>query len=421
MSEDSRSTHLLHFSGAILALTMVVFRLLQPQSENIPTLAWVWGAASFAYLASVLLTARSKQFHLRWVILWAILMRLPAIGHAPSLTTDYHRYLWDGRIQQHGINPFQLSPLAPSLRPLRDNNWEGINFKRVSTIYPPTSQFVFHAAGRLGGREAMRLLFLGFEMLAWFGIVALLRRRKEPEVYLVWFAWCPLVVLEVAFNLHQDIIGVGFLLTALTTDGVACGALLALSILAKGYSLTLLPLVAGRREKRLLFSLGLTALLTLLPFGAAGARMFRGLKEYLELWRGHGTVFPALVELCAHWTAHPERVVVPVVLLALLVSLAFIRRRVIPAAGLPVGCGAAMGVLILLSPVVYPWYLLWVVAFLPFTRSVPWAAFSCTILLAYTWFLRRTPITAIVWWEYTPFVLTYAIVRLNMTRQRQWG
>ena len=232
-----------HALGAGLTLVSAAYRFTSPQTERVQELVWVWIVASALYLVAAVLATRRESLPAGAVVFWALAMRAFSLGHAPELTTDYHRYLWDAKVQQAGINPYVHAPADPELKHLRDDNWREINFRSVPTIYPPVSQFVFRVAYLAGGLDALRLLFLTFEVLGWACIVVLLRRQGRPDGLLALFAWCPSVVLEVAFNLHQDVIGASLLLAALALSGAPAGAALALSVLAKGYAALLFPVL----------------------------------------------------------------------------------------------------------------------------------------------------------------------------------
>ena len=39
---------------------------------------------------------------------------------APPHSTDIYRYIWDGRVQADGINPYRYVPADPALAHLRD-------------------------------------------------------------------------------------------------------------------------------------------------------------------------------------------------------------------------------------------------------------------------------------------------------------
>ena len=57
-----------------------------------------------------------------WVVLLvAAALRLPLIVSPPFLSTDIYRYVWDGRVQAAGVNPYRYLPADPALASLRDD------------------------------------------------------------------------------------------------------------------------------------------------------------------------------------------------------------------------------------------------------------------------------------------------------------
>ena len=81
----------------------------------------------------------------------AIAMRLPVLLAPPFLSSDVYRYVWDGRVQVAGINPYRYVPADPALPPLRDAAiFPHINRADTArTIYPPAAQLVFQAVARV--------------------------------------------------------------------------------------------------------------------------------------------------------------------------------------------------------------------------------------------------------------------------------
>jgi alpha-1,6-mannosyltransferase len=69
----------------------------------------------------------------------------------PRLSTDIYRYIWDGRVQGAGINPYLYLPVDPQVAGLRDDSiYPSINRKEYAhTIYPPVAQMFFFLVTRL--------------------------------------------------------------------------------------------------------------------------------------------------------------------------------------------------------------------------------------------------------------------------------
>ena len=66
-----------------------------------------------------------------WLVLAvALAMRLPLLVSPPFLSSDIFRYVWDGRVQAAGINPYRYIPADPALARFRDDAiYSGINRK----------------------------------------------------------------------------------------------------------------------------------------------------------------------------------------------------------------------------------------------------------------------------------------------------
>ena len=111
----------------------------------------------------------------------ALLFRVVMALGSPALSDDVYRYVWDGRVQLHGIHPYLHAPADPALESLRDSDWERINHPELETIYPPLAQVLFAGLAALGAGVR------GFKMaagLADFAVVLalayLLRRLSLP-------------------------------------------------------------------------------------------------------------------------------------------------------------------------------------------------------------------------------------------------
>jgi hypothetical protein len=79
------------------------------------------------------------------------LMRLGLLFETPRLSDDIYRYLWDGRVQAAGINPYRYIPADPHLAFLRDDAiYPHINRRDYApTTYPPGAQMFFFAVTRV--------------------------------------------------------------------------------------------------------------------------------------------------------------------------------------------------------------------------------------------------------------------------------
>src|SRR5580765_6261929 len=136
------------------------------------TVYWLYTPALILYLVAALIFWRSKN--LGMAALYVILIlgfasRATLVTAGPFFSSDINRYVWDGRVQAAGINPYIYIPADKHLESLRDAEvYPSINRKEYApTLYPPGAQVIFLATYLIGGMSvtAMKLSMLFFEGL----------------------------------------------------------------------------------------------------------------------------------------------------------------------------------------------------------------------------------------------------------------
>jgi hypothetical protein len=160
--------------------------------------AWQFQAAAFLMAGGwlIALTLRSISGRIFWTL--AIALRLILVPMQPGM--DIHRYIWEGRIQTHGFNPYQAAPSAEALTSLRDENWSQVEFKSVSAIYPPLTELGFRALASVSQSPIFfKVTFIFIDLI----VCLLLANRFGPTRSLV-YAWNPLVVYAFAGGAHFD-------------------------------------------------------------------------------------------------------------------------------------------------------------------------------------------------------------------------
>ena len=171
------------------------------ENGRLPVFVGLEALGALVYFAAVALV-RSGPLPRRavWMVLGlAALMRVVPLTAPPFLSSDLFRYVWDGRVQAQGINPYRYLPAAPELAFLRDADiYEHTNrSEEAPTIYPPAAQLIFAAIGRVWSSVyAVKAVMVLFEAMA-IGIVAvLLRQAGLPGAQVLIYAWNPLPVWE---------------------------------------------------------------------------------------------------------------------------------------------------------------------------------------------------------------------------------
>ncbi|MES2571268.1 MAG: hypothetical protein V4710_14580, partial [Verrucomicrobiota bacterium] len=130
----------------------------------------------------------------------AILCRIAMLGCEPG--DDIWRYLWEGRIQIEGANPYLLNPAAPELAPWRDVNWPRINHPDFAAVYPPATEFLFKGIAFFSPTVlAFKLVFVAADLLT---IALLVRLCANGLADAAWYAWNPAVIYAFAGGGHYD-------------------------------------------------------------------------------------------------------------------------------------------------------------------------------------------------------------------------
>jgi hypothetical protein len=152
------------------------------------------------------------------VLLVAVAVRIPVLIAPPFLSSDVYRYVWDGRVQAAGVNPYRYIPADPALAGLRDAAiYPMINRADYApTIYPPAAQVIFAAVGRVSQTTlAMKAAMVAFEALAVLCLLRLLAIARQPPSRILIYAWNPLTYWSFAGNGHVDAAVIGLLAMAL--------------------------------------------------------------------------------------------------------------------------------------------------------------------------------------------------------------
>lgn len=259
-----------------------------------------------AYCATRLGELADQRSALVLILIGAAAMRLALLFTEPTLSSDIYRYIWDGRVQAAGINPYRYVPAAPELAPLRDDAiWRLINRPDYAvTIYPPVAQALFLGVTRVGENVVvMKFGLLLFEAATVAALIALLKRLAMPSARVVAYAWHPLPVWEIAGNGHVDAAMIALLMVSLLVflNGrtLLAGVLATLGALVKPTSLLALPVFWRPWDWRLPLAVVATIAIAYLPYLSVGSGVFGFLGGYIEeegFREGSGFRFVWLIE-----------------------------------------------------------------------------------------------------------------------------
>ena len=363
--------------------------------------------AGLAYAAGVwLVRHRPAPGVMPVIIAAALLARAAVLVVPPLMSTDVYRYVWDGRVQASGINPYRYLPIDPALAALRDRPAYGDgsdprrasdifpNINRVDsapTIYPPAAQALFLAVGLTAPSIwTMKAALLAFD-LATMGIgLLLLRTAGRPAAHILVWAWNPLVIWEFAGAGHIDALAVAFvalamLLAARTRQGWA-GLAMGAAVATKLLPVVLFPAIWRRWDLRSPLAAVVLVILGYAAYSSVGLRVFGYLAGYAEeerLQDGAGFLALRLLRLAGPLPSWTGAAYVAAGLALLGGCALWVVRSPLPPCADARASVIARGALIMAAALIavmsphYPWYL--TILVLPAILVPAWGALWPTI------------------------------------------
>ena len=381
-------SHRLYGVGLVLLVSLTLCsRKLGSMGE--PSFIIPLAVAGIAYLFAIREFFSTPKFPPRVIVVGLV---LSALWHLPFLVTppgaddDVHRYVWDGRVQRLGYNPYLVVPSDPALSGLHTSETRTLNNPDVPSPYPAGAQLFFRAVTTIHESIfALKIAFVACDFAIALILLDVLRRTGQGAHWVLAYAWNPLLATEVAGSGHIDIVGVLLLLVsaaALERRWRAAAAMaFGLAVAVKLLPIVLLPLYWRRVRIRDGVLATVVVGLLYVPFLNHGRISIGSLGTYVQSFRFNGPVFATLERVAA------PQFVVGLALLAGFLTAIWMRRKSPP----PSSDAFAwpMAASLLCAPVVYPWYLLWL---LPFVRSVstaPIILWTVSIIPTYyVWHLR---------------------------------
>jgi hypothetical protein len=351
--------------------------------------------AGLLTIAATAQAERTPTTRALWLILGvAIGLRAYALLFDPLLSSDIYRYVWDGKVQATGINPYRYVPADPALASLRDGTiFPHINRATTAvTIYPPVAQFFFLIVTRIGENvTVMRLALVGCEAVTVAIIALFLRRMNQPVTRVVAYLWHPLPLWEIASSGHVDALMLALMLLgmwiALSGHALRGAALIAFSVLVKPY---VAPVLAGIwRPWDLKMPLVVIAIITLcyLPYLSVGWGVLGFLTQgYLreEGISAGNDLWPLALWRLVFGEHHGDVVfyVAMAALVLLFAGLAVARSGDRPIASRLADINRLLLLTLLLLSPNYPWYFLAVTPFVALCGSLPnWFVSIAALLL----------------------------------------
>jgi alpha-1,6-mannosyltransferase len=355
-----------------------------------------------AYLAAVSNFTVDISLRKQAILFWgvAIILRLIALPLAPS--DDLFRYQWEGKVQNAGFNPYLIAPADPQLDQLRHDFPQAakINHPELRAVDPPGAELLFKALGAITDRPLFYKIIFAIADLAVAALLLRLIGGEERYCGAAWYAWNPLVVYTFAGAAHFDSLMIlsmvaGILAVVRSTTQTESKAKWSWAVLAAvlfGIAISL-NLVAGSLVLLCVFALhwraialALTALVPVLfsfAFGFPKVRIWESLGQFTQLsrlndlfwWLIEETVWPNPHQRNFHY--YPIMIVCVIA-----VSFLFVRnwKR---------GMLWALGVVLVLSPILHPWYCVWILPLAAWRSAYAWNVLSVTLFSYYLFWDER--------------------------------
>jgi alpha-1,6-mannosyltransferase len=374
-------------SVALSAVVLLVWTRAPLGSPLFFTLAAVIGGAYLALLRRTWGTTGGDRRPLMLALAFAVLFRLPLALAPVGPDSDMERYLWDGRVQTLGYNPYSVIPADPAMAATHTADSTRMPSRRVRTPYPPAAQLFFRLVVTLhDSLLAMKLAMLAADLLTIVVLLRWLAATRRSAWLAIAYAWNPLVILEVAHSGHVDALGAMWLVLAawcLTTRRTLLAMLaFVLAVTTKLLPVVLAPLFVGRVRWRDAAIGALVVAGLYYHFHDASAPALGAVPNVVDYIRFNGPVFRALAGLGS------PRLAAAVAVFAGLAAAVIARLR-LPADD-PAAWSWPMALSLAAAPVVYPWYLLYLTPFLWTRRTLPLLAWSMSAPVAYVvWEMSR--------------------------------
>jgi hypothetical protein len=381
-------SHRLYGFGVILLVALTICsRKLSSVGE--PSFIIPLAVAGIAYLLAIREFFSTARFPHRLIVVGlvlAALWHLPFLLMAPGSDDDVHRYVWDGHVQRLGYNPYIVVPSDPALGGLHTRDTRTLNNPDVPSPYPAGAQLFFRAVTAIHESVfALKVAFVVCDLAIVLVLLDILRCSGRGTHWVLAYAWNPLLATDVAGSGHIDIVGVLLLLVsvaALVRRWRAAAALaFALAVSVKLLPVVLLPLYWRRVRMRDAALAAVVVGLLYVPFFNHGRIPIGSLGTYVQRFRFNDPVFRTL-----------ERVVAPQLAVGLAVLVGFLTaiwmRSKTPAWSSD-AFAWPMAASLLCAPVVYPWYLLWLLPFVRSASTLPIIIWTVSIIPTfYVWHLR---------------------------------
>lgn len=410
------------------------------EQSDFASIVSYYGVAFIAYLG--ILLAPGKSLHLPFLFGLAILLRVILLFGLPLLSDDVYRFIWDGRLLIQGYNPFNFTPTYYIEQGIEIPGIDQVLYDRLNspdyfTIYPPVAQAIFafscwlFPSSIFGASAVMKLFLIGAEIGTIILLIRLVQDFGFEKDRVLLYALNPLVIVEIAGNLHFEGAMVFFLVLALywlNRSKLTGGAIaMSLSIASKLLPLMFLPFFIRRlgwRKAFLYFGiLGTACLLLFAPLlNAVFLENFgQSLDLYFRKFEFNGSVYYLL-----RWIGYQEygynqiQYIGPALALGTLLGISTVAlfEKDDSWKGLPGKMLFAITLYLLFTTTVHPWYVSLPVVLCLFTRfryPILWSALITLTYINYSYPVYQENMTVVL----IEYLLVFIFLALEISVWRK--
>jgi hypothetical protein len=369
-------------AGAAIFGALLAFAAWDP-GHGTPAFFLLLGLASAGYLAAIRELASGRHPSpraLAALVLLALAWRVPLVLAPTHPRADVARYVWDARVVRAGLSPYSVVPADPAAAHLRTPESWPVNNPDVPSPYPPGAQLFF----LLATVPAESALAVKAALVACEALLALALWRWLPAIgagpgWVLAYLWNPLTALEVARQGHVDALGALLVVLAVLAlarrRALGAALAIALAVAVKPLPLVLAPLLWRRVSLRdACAGIGVLAAMYA-PFWIRGGPVLGSVPEVVRRFRFNGPVFEAVAS-----ASTPALAAAAAVGAALAVAV-WARARLPPSS--PAAWAWPLATALVASPLVYPWYLVWLAPFLVARTTRPLLVWTVSIQATY--------------------------------------
>lgn len=375
----------------------------------------------------VLNGTRLSSYSFSLALLFSCAFRLILLPTELILENDIYRYLWDGHIWLQGINPYRYAPADAATIPIRTGYWHLIGFPEIPTIYPPTLQYVFGLTQLIfpASVVGMKFVLVLFDAGTIVLLIKLLQKLSLPKEWVLIYAWSPLVVKEIANSGHADAVSAFFLILTLLMVAqkktVLSAFVMAAFVLTKFVGILLLPLFWNQWKWKGYLIFGVSVLVLYLPFLHWDVNLFEGFLTFSNEWRFNSGLFMLVEEillylkLAGYFNSDPiTRKLMFGVILYVVLRQSWKTYLHYSYPQLVRSMFIILGTVLLCSPVINVWYLVWVIPLLCIQPNRAWLLFTALVFLSYTYYYEFLFNAWVKWVEFGVFFVVLTIESLYM-------